>query len=163
MTNLKPLSTTSLRRIQVKFQKLHPEARLPKSWTAGAVGYDLHACLIGENKRRVNKIVPPLATVNVPTGLAIELPSNCFAFVTPRSGLGKHSISIANSPGLIDPDYRGEIMILLYNGSRLNYWIEHDQRIAQLIILPITPIDIVEVTELSHTERGAGGFGSTGT
>jgi dUTP pyrophosphatase len=76
--------------------------------------------------------------------------------------LGKHSISITNSPGLIDPDYRGEVQILVYNGSYQNFWIEHDMRIAQLVIMPITPVNVVEVKQLSNTERGVAGFGSTG-
>ena len=81
---------------------------------------------------------------------------------SPRSGLGKYSISVTNSPGLIDPNYRGELMVLVYNGSYVNYWIEHGQRIAQLIIMPIVRINIVEVPQLSETDRGAKGFGSTG-
>jgi dUTP pyrophosphatase len=146
----------------LKIAKLHPEARLPKRWSNGAIGYDLHALLLTEYGRPSKRVIPPNSTVNIPTGISIEAPKDCFVFVCPRSGLGKHSISITNSPGLIDPDYRGEVQILVYNGSYQNFWIEHDMRIAQLVIMPITPVNVVEVKQLSNTERGVAGFGSTG-
>lgn len=150
-------------RISVKFQRLHPEAHLPRRWSNEAVGYDLHAYLIGDGGRPIKRIIAPNYTLNIPTGIAVETPPGYFIFVCPRSGLGKHSISITNSPGLIDPDYRGEIMVLMYNGSYQNFYVEHDMRIAQLVVMPITPISIVEVKELTRTQRGTSGFGSTGT
>ena len=146
----------------LKFKKLHPAAHVPRRWSDNAVGYDLHALLLSETGHSLRKVVPPCSTINVPTGLAIEPPPGYYCLVLPRSGLGKHSISVTNSPGLIDPDYRGEIQVLVYNGSYINHWIEHDQRIAQLIVMPLIRINVTEVPQLSETERGALGFGSTG-
>lgn len=147
----------------VKIQRLHPEAKIPKRWSNGAVGYDLHAFLLSESNRPIRAAVAPRSTSNIPTGLSVECPDGFFLFVCPRSGLAKHSLTVTNSPGLIDPDYRGEIRVLMYNGGHQTYWIEHEMRIAQLIIMPITPGVIVEAKELSTTERGVMGFGSTGT
>jgi dUTP pyrophosphatase len=147
---------------QVKILKLHPDAKLPKRWSHGAVGYDLHAFLLSESGRAGKALIPPCTTTNIPTGISVECPDGYFLFVCPRSGLGKYSISVTNSPGLIDPDYRGEVRVLVYNGSNVNYWVQHDERIAQLVIMPITPVAIVEVSELSNSARGAAGFGSTG-
>lgn len=153
---------TSAKAAIVKIQRLYPDAKLPKRWSGGAVGYDLHAYLMSESGRPNKAIVPPRSTTNIPTGLSVECPDGYFIFVCPRSGLAKRSLTITNSPGLIDPDYRGEIKVLIYNGSHETQWIEHDQRIAQLVILPITPCAVIEAKELSTTERGALGFGSTG-
>ena len=147
---------------QLKFKRLHPSAHVPRKWSDFAVGYDLHALLLSEDGHKLRRIVAPNSTVNIPTGLAVEPPPGCYLLVLPRSGLGKHSISVTNSPGLIDPDYRGEIRVLMYNGSYVNHWVEHDQRIAQLIVLPLIHVNITEVPQLSETERGASGFGSTG-
>lgn len=151
--------------IEVKFAKLHSEAQLPRRWSDDAVGYDLHAHILSEHQRPSKSLIPPCSTVNISTGLAIELPEGHCALVIPRSGLGKYSISVANSPGLIDPDYRGEIRVLVYNGSYVNFWVEHGMRIAQLIVLPIVRVVIqeVELEELTATSRGSQGFGSTGT
>jgi len=148
--------------VPIKIVRLHPQAKFPKRWTGSAIGYDLHALLLSETGHPIKRALSVRDTVNIPTGLAIELPPGYFGFVTSRSGLAKNSISVTNSPGLIDPDYRGEIMVMLYNGSNFTHWIEHDMRIAQLIIMPETRSHIVEVKELSKTERGAAGFGSTG-
>lgn len=146
----------------VKIRKLNPEAKIPKRWSKGAVGYDLHACLLSETGRPLKAVVPPHSTTNIPTGLAVECPEGYFLFVVPRSGLAKHSITVTNSPGLIDPDYRGEIRVLIHNGGHQHFWIEHEMRIAQLVILPITVGAVIEAKELSSTERGELGFGSTG-
>lgn len=158
MTNVVPYVKLPM----LKFKKLHAAAQVPRRWSDNAVGYDLHALLLSETGHTLRKVVPPCSTINVPTGLAVEPPPGHYLLVLPRSGLGKHSISVTNSPGLIDPDYRGEIRVLVYNGSYLNYWIEHGQRIAQLIILPLIKVNITEVPQLSETERGEAGFGSTG-
>lgn len=150
--------------IEVKFAKLHPEAVLPKRWSDEAVGYDLHAHILSEHGRPSKMLAPPCSTINVATGLAVEPPPGHFIFVIPRSGLGKYSLSVTNSPGLIDPDYRGELRVLVYNGSYINQYIEHGTRIAQMLVLPAVPIVIqeVELQELSKTNRGDQGFGSTG-
>jgi dUTP pyrophosphatase len=149
--------------VTIKLKRLHPDAHLPRRWSLDAVGYDLHAYLKTDYGAPSKRVIGPNSTVNIPTGLAIEIPPTHFGFILPRSGLGKHSISVTNSPGLIDPDYRGEIQILVYNGSYVNHWVQHEDRIAQLVIMPRVNIQIVEVTSLSPSPRGQSGFGSTGS
>lgn len=146
----------------VKFKRLYPGAKLPRRWSSGAVGWDLHAYIVNEQNRPSKTIIPPSTTVNISTGLLVEPPPGHCILITPRSGLGKKSISVTNSPGLIDPDYRGEIKVLVYNGGLQNFWLEHDTRIAQMFIIPVVAMSIQEVTELSETQRGRDGFGSTG-
>jgi dUTP pyrophosphatase len=107
--------------------------------------------------------VPPHTTINIGTGLLVEAPQGYFLFVCPRSGLGKYSISITNTPGTIDPDYRGELRVLVYNGGHDNFWVEHEMRVAQIIALPVHYVEAMEVRELSPSSRGDRGFGSTGT
>lgn len=155
-------NATTLTSPTLRFKKLHPLAQIPKRWSSEAVGLDVHALLISETGRYNKTVVPPHSTVNVGTGLAFEPPPGCFVFCVPRSGLGKYSISVTNSPGTIDPDYRGELRVLVYNGSVHNFWIEHGMRIAQLIVMPVVRYEIAEAAELSQTERGDRGFGSTG-
>lgn len=147
----------------LKFKRLQANAQIPRAWTPDSVGLDVHAYLISETGRHNKAVVPPHTTVNIGTGLAVEPPPGHFIFVVPRSGLGKYSISITNSPGTVDPDYRGEIRVLVYNGGVENFWIEHGMRIGQLILVPAPRYRIEEVAVLSHTERGERGFGSTGT
>ncbi len=147
---------------KIKFKKLDPRAIIPRRWTPGAIGLDLHAFILTEYGRPSKSLIPPHTTVNIGTGLLVEPPKDTFLFVCPRSGLGKHSISIANSPGTIDPDYRGEIRVLVYNGGYENFWVEHEMRIAQLIALPVFEVTTLEVQELTHSLRGDRGFGSTG-
>lgn len=146
----------------IKFKKLHPNAQIPKAWSPGAIGYDVHAFLLSESGHATKRVVPAHSTINIGTGLLIEPPPGYFLFVCPRSGLGAHSISVTNSPGIIDPDYRGELRVLVYNGGYSNFWIEHQMRIAQLVALPVHRLPIVEATHLSTSERGERGFGSTG-
>lgn len=146
----------------IRLQKLHPQAQLPGTWSPGAVGYDIHALLLSESGHAVRTVIPPHTTKNIGTGLLIEPPPDYFLFVCPRSGLGKYSISVTNAPGVIDPDYRGELRVLVYNGGYESFWVENGMRIAQLIPMPVHRLGIVEVQELSPTERGNKGFGSTG-
>lgn len=148
--------------IELRFKKLHHEAILPRRFTEGAVGWDIHAQLVGENGRPVKCIIPPRSTRNLPTGLLIEPPEGYFVLVCSRSGMAEGSIFVANSPGIIDPDYRGEVKVLLYNGGYENHWVQHQDRIAQLVLIPVTPLTIVEVETLSPTSRGEAGIGSTG-
>lgn len=147
----------------LKFKRLHPNAQIPRAWSPDAVGLDIHAYLISETGRYNKAVVPPQTTVNIGTGLAVEAPPGYFIFVVPRSGLGKYSISVTNSPGTIDPDYRGEIQVLVYNGGIENFYVEHGMRIGQLILMPAPRYRIIEAATLSPTERGDRGFGSTGT
>lgn len=147
---------------QLKFKKLYPEAQIPRRWTPDAVGLDVHAYLVSETGRLLKATIPPSSTRNIGTGLLIEPPRGYYVSVVPRSGLGVHSITVTNSPGTIDPDYRGELKVLVYNGGIENVYIEHGMRIAQLILMPVFRYEIVEAAELSPTERGDRGFGSTG-
>lgn len=149
--------------LEVKVRRLHPAATLPKSWSDQACGLDLHALLLTEDGRPNNALVSKGAGRTIPTGIAIECPRGYFAMVVSRSGLARGGIFVTNSPGIIDPDYRGEICVLLYNGSYQHHYVKHGDRIAQLIIMPFNGAKVREVTELTETERGSSGFGSTGT
>ena len=141
-----------------KIRKLREGAKSPRRATEGAAGMDLYACI------DESITLAPQQLAIVPTGIAIELPDNgCAAFLYARSGLGvKHGICLGNGVGVIDSDYRGEICVGLCNVSDKPYVIAPEERIAQMVIAPVFTPDVVEVSELSDTERGAGGFGSTG-
>lgn len=150
------------------FKKLHREAALPRYATDGSVGLDLSAFLISEEGRLQKLMLPPRTVRPCRTGLSFEikseLPPSCYAQVVSRSGMvAKQCISVANAPGIIDLDYRGEIMVLLYNGGLEVQWIQHGDRIAQMLLAPFYPAEIKETVQpLSVTSRGSGGFGSTG-
>lgn len=147
----------------VKFKRLHIDAQLPTRSTEGAVGYDLFAYSISETGRPNKVVLPPRATRLVQCGIAIALPPNLWAGVHSRSGLAKsHSIFVANAPGVIDPDYRGTVGVLLYNGGFESYYVQHGDRIAQLIFHHVFHPMMEEVEELEPTERGEKGYGSTG-
>jgi dUTP pyrophosphatase len=142
---------------RVLIQKLRADAVVPRYMTAGAAGLDLSAALdqpieIAAGKRAA-----------IQTGLAIKLPDGYEAQVRPRSGLARdHGVALVNSPGTIDSDYTGEIVVLVINHGDRAVRIEPGQRIAQLVIAPVVQAELVEVGELPATARGAGGFGSTG-
>lgn len=142
----------------VKIKKVREGARIPFRATEGSAGMDLYACVDGY------KIICPGDLLMVPTGIAIELPNNqCAAFIYARSGLGiKHGICLSNGVGVVDSDYRGEICVGLCNVSDKPYVISDGMRIAQMIVAPVCTPQIVEVDKLSDTQRGTGGFGSTG-
>ena len=144
--------------MELKIRKLREGAKIPRRATEGAAGMDLYACI------DESITLAPQQLVIVPTGIAIELPDNgCAAFLYARSGLGvKHGICLANGVGVIYSDYRGEVCVGLCNVSDKPYVIAPGERIAQMVIAPVFTPDVVEVSELSDTQRGAGGFGSTG-
>ncbi|WP_426443498.1 dUTP diphosphatase [Bradyrhizobium genosp. P] len=132
---------------------------LPAYQTADAAGLDLLAAV----PRTAPVILLPGRYEMVPTGLTIALPPGFEAQVRPRSGLAaKHGITVLNSPGTIDADYRGEINVLLINHGQAAFQIRRGERIAQMVIAPVTRAELVPVDVLSATERGSGGFGSTG-
>ena len=132
---------------------------IPKYESEGAAGLDLLAA-IEENKSII--ILPGRAEM-VPTGIAIALPSGFEAQIRPRSGLAaKNGITILNSPGTIDSDYRGEISAMLINHSKVNFKIERGMRIAQMVIAPVVQFNLIKTEILDETKRGVGGFGSTG-
>ena len=139
-------------------KRVRPGAALPQRATSGSAGYDLRACLEEE------VTILPGQTVTIPTGLAIDLgrPDRA-AFIFARSGLGiKHGVVPGNCVGVIDSDYRGEILVGLHNHSDAPYTIAPGDRIAQMILLPVLTPAVEEVDALEDSDRGAGGFGSTG-
>ena len=143
---------------QVKVKRLNDNAVLPKRATEGFAGADLYACI------NEPVTIAPGQLVKIPTGIAIELESNeLAAFLFARSGLGvKHGITLSNSVGVVDSDYRGEVCVGLCNVSSEPYTIQPNERIAQMVIMPVACAGFIEVSELGDTSRGAGGFGSTG-
>ncbi len=144
--------------MELKIKRLKENAIIPKRATPGSAGMDLHACTNQEIT------LNPGDSTLIPTGFAMEIPSpNYVAYIFARSGLAiKHGITLCNCVGVIDSDYRGEVCVALCNLSREPYTIIPGERIAQLVISPVSLMPAVEVEELSDTERGAGGFGSTG-
>jgi dUTP pyrophosphatase len=141
----------------VRIKKLRPDAVVPKYVTEHAAGLDLCAAIDAPIE------LAPGARTSVPTGLAMEIAPGFEAQVRPRSGLAReHGITLVNSPGTIDADYRGEIAILVINHGDKLVRIEAGQRIGQLVIAPVVRAELVVVDELSDTKRGTGGFGSTG-
>lgn len=144
--------------MELKIKLLSPHAALPAYATPGAAAMDLTACI------EEPVTIAPRQLVTLPTGIAIALPSAQYvALVFARSGLGvKHGIALSNGVGVIDSDYRGEIKVGLTNLSDVSYTIQPGDRVAQLAVVPVAQADVVQVTELDETARGAGGFGSTG-
>ena len=144
--------------MELKIKKLREGAKIPQRATPGSAGMDLYACLDAP------VTLAPGQLAVVPTGIAMELPDNgCAAFLYARSGLGvKHGVCLSNGVGVIDSDYRGEVCAGLCNVSDKPYVIEPGERDAQMVIAPVFTPEIREVGALSDTERGAGGFGSTG-
>lgn len=145
----------------VKFKRLRPNAVIPKYQTPGAAGMDLHACF-EEGVDGVHLMDDMVLAI--PTGLAIEVPPGYEAQIRPRSGLAaKSHVTVLNTPGTVDSDYRGEVKVILINYGPKDLPIKNGDRIAQLVIAPVAHARVSVVEELSDTKRGAGGFGSTGT
>ena len=142
----------------VKVKKLRENAVIPKRATEFSAGADLYACI--DEPVTIN----PAELAKIPTGIAIELPqSDLAAFLFARSGLGvKHGITLSNSVGVVDSDYRGEICVGLCNVSDKPYTIQPNERIAQMVIMPVALADFIQADELNETKRGEGGFGSSG-
>ncbi len=141
-------------RLQVR--RLNGRALLPTRAYPGDAGLDLYAL--------DEAVLAPGQRVSIGTGIAVEIPAGRAGLVLPRSGLaGKHGIALVNAPGLIDSGYRGEIRVLLLNTDRdAPFTVAHGERIAQLVLVRVETREVVEVEELALTERGAGGFGSSG-
>jgi dUTP diphosphatase len=141
--------------IDVAIRRLRADAVLPQQAYAGDAGMDLASC------ERV--VLAPGERATVPTGLAVEIPDGYAGFVQPRSGLAaRHGIGVVNSPGLIDPGYRGEIAVVLLNtDAREPFTVEPGMRIAQLVIAPVAAVRLIEVDELATSSRGERGFGSS--
>jgi len=143
--------------VKVLIKKLNPNIQLPIYKTNGASGMDLMAFI----EKPIN--LKPGKSCLVPTGLSVAFPKEYEIQIRPRSGLAaKNNISILNSPGTIDSDYRGEIKIILFNHSSENFIINNKDRIAQMVLTPIIKMELEETKELPESIRGEGGFGSTG-
>ena len=143
---------------EIKVKKVRENAVVPKIATSGSAAADLYACV------EEPLTVPARGSAVVPVGIAIAVPEGYGAFIFARSGLGiKHGIAPRNCVGVIDSDYRGEIMVALHNHGAVAQTVEAGERIAQLVIAPYYTANFIECDELSDTVRGEGGFGSTGT
>lgn len=144
--------------MQIKIKKLNKNAVIPTKGSNGAAGYDLYALT-----SKMMQIISPGSTVKISTGISLEIPDGYFGAVFARSSLAtKRGLRLANSVGVIDSDYRGELIVALHNDSDDNVVIKQGDRIAQLVIIPYQSINFIETVLLEDTERGSGGFGSTG-
>ena len=145
-------------RIQVSVKKLREDARLPFSGSEHSAGYDLYAC----TGREMN-VIAPHTSVMIGTGLACAIPEGYFGALFARSGLAaKEGLRPANCVGVLDSDYRGEIMIALHNDSDQERCVKDGERIAQLVVMPYLAVSFSQTDELDETQRGEGGFGHTG-
>ena len=136
---------------------LREDAKLPTYGSAEAAGADLYACL------EAPVTLEPGATAFIPTGIALEVPKGCAGLIYARSGLAcKRGLAPANKVGVVDSDYRGEILVALHNHGMVPQTVENGERVAQFVITPVLTPGFVAVEELSETVRNAGGFGSTG-
>jgi dUTP pyrophosphatase len=142
---------------ELRIQRLRPDAVVPRYMTPGAAGMDLHAAMDAPVS------LAPGERAAIGTGLAMAIPAGYEGQVRPRSGLAaSHGVTVVNAPGTIDADYRGEVRVLLVNLGQSSVTLAPGQRIAQLVIAPVIQAQPVEVEALPPSERGAGGFGSTG-
>ena len=143
--------------VKVLIKKLSPEVQLPSYKTLGASGMDLMAFI------KSSLIVKPQTSLLIPTGLSLAFSEDYEIQIRPRSGLAvKNNISVLNTPGTIDSDYRGEIKVIVYNHGKKDFLINNGDRIAQMILAPVVKMELEETNELPETIRGVGGFGSTG-
>ncbi|WP_250859910.1 dUTP diphosphatase [Oceanirhabdus seepicola] len=141
--------------MKLNIKRLSSEAILPSFANKGDAGLDMFSI--------EEKIILPGESVLVSTGIAIQLPRNTEAQIRPRSGLAlKHSLTVLNTPGTIDEGYRGEIKIILINHGKKEFKVTKGMKIAQMVVKPILDIEVIEVSTLSSSERGIGGFGSSG-
>ena len=143
---------------EILIKRLSDKVVLPKYETEGSSGLDLAAHI------SVNIEIKPGSTAIIPTGLAVSIPRNFEIQIRPRSGLAaKNQLSVLNTPGTIDADYRGELKVILINLGAKSFIVENGARIAQMVLCPIMKANLKEVKTLEDTKRGSGGFGSTGT
>ena len=143
---------------KILIKRLSKKVSLPKYETSGSSGMDLAANI------DANINIDPGKTAIIPTGLALSIPKGFEIQIRPRSGLAaKQKISVLNTPGTIDADYRGEIKVILINLGQVSFKVEKGLRIAQMVVCPIVQAQLKEVDDLSETDRGKGGFGSTGS
>ena len=142
---------------RVLIKKLDPKVTLPSYKTKGASGMDLIAFV----KEKI--VIKPQTSALIPTGLSVAFSEDYEIQIRPRSGLAaKNNISVLNTPGTVDSDYRGELKIIIFNHSNHDFIVNNDDRVAQMVLTPIAKIELEEANELPKTLRGGGGFGSTG-
>jgi len=143
--------------VKVLFKRLNPKAQIPKYKTHGSSGLDLMALIESPIK------IKPQESALISTGISIAIPQDTEIQIRPRSGLAaKSNISVLNTPGTIDSDYRGEIKVILFNHGNEEFTVNNNDRIAQMVLMPVLKVDFEEVKDLPETMRGSGGFGSTG-
>ena len=143
--------------VRVLIKKLDPKVNLPSYRTKGASGMDLMAFV----KEKI--VIKPQTSALIPTGLSVAFSEDYEIQIRPRSGLAaKNNISVLNTPGTIDSDYRGELKVIIFNCSNHDFVVNNSDRIAQMILTPIAKMELEEANELPKTLRGEGGFGSTG-
>ena len=143
--------------VKVLVKKLNPKVQLPSYKTEGSSGMDLMAFIEDQIK------IAPNSSALIPTGISVAIPNDVEIQIRPRSGLAaKSNISVLNTPGTIDSDYRGEIKVILFNHSSKEFIVKNKDRVAQMILMPVLKVDFEEVVDLPKTIRGSGGFGSTG-
>ena len=143
--------------VKVLVKKLNSRVKLPEYKTSGSSGMDLMACVESSIK------IKPNTVELIPTGLSIAIPEELEIQIRPRSGLAaKSSISVLNTPGTIDSDYRGELKIILFNHGNKDFIANNNDRVAQMVLTPVIKMELEEVDQLPETIRGSGGFGSTG-
>ena len=143
--------------VRVLIKKLDPKVTLPSYKTKGASGMDLMAFV----KEKI--VIKPQTSALIPTGLSVAFSQDYEIQIRPRSGLAaKNNISVLNTPGTIDSDYRGELKIIIFNHSKHDFVVNNNDRIAQMVLTPIAKMELEEANELPKTLRGEGGFGSTG-
>ena len=143
--------------VKVLVKKLHPKVQLPSYKTQGSSGMDLMAFIESPIK------ISPNNSALIPTGISVAISNDVEIQIRPRSGLAvKSNISVLNTPGTIDSDYRGEIKVILFNYGSKEFVVKNKERIAQMILMPVLKVNFEEVDDLPETLRGSGGFGSTG-
>ncbi len=143
--------------VRVLIKKLDPKVAIPSYKTKGASGMDLMAFV----KEKI--VIKPQTSALIPTGLSVAFSEDYEIQIRPRSGLAaKNNISVLNTPGTIDSDYRGELKIIIFNHSKHDFVVNNNDRVAQMVLTPIAKIELEEANELPKTLRGEGGFGSTG-
>ena len=143
--------------VRVLIKKLDPKVTLPSYKTKGASGMDLMAFI----KEKI--VIKPQTSALIPTGLSVAFSEDYEIQIRPRSGLAaKNNISVLNTPGTIDSDYRGELKIIIFNHSNHDFIVNNDDRVAQMVLTPVAKMELEEANELPKTLRGEGGFGSTG-
>lgn len=148
--------------MNLEIRYLHRDALPPGRAYDQAAAYDLAACLVTEGGRNYTITIPPHTTRRIPTGIALRPPPGHLVLCCSRSGLAMSSLFLANAPGVVDPDYTGDISALLFNGGFEPAFIKHHDRIMQVLVVPFHVFPLREVESFPETERGEKGFGSTG-